>query len=73
MDARVLAAEILEEGLGELLMALRDGAVDIEEAEDQLKLHLGELAELWLLSRPGDERAAGVVDQLSDCMYPDIG
>lgn len=69
MDARVLAAEILEEGLGELLMAIRDGAVHIEEAEDQLKLHLGELAELWLLGRPGDERAAGVVDQLSDYMY----
>ena len=73
MDARTLAAEILDEGLGELLMAIRDGAAGIEEAEDQLKLHLGELAELWLLARPGDDGAALVVDQLSEYMYQDYG
>lgn len=69
MDARELAAEILDEGLAELLGAIRDGGVHIVDAEDQLKLHLGQLAELWLVARPGDDEAATVVDQLSDCLY----
>ncbi len=69
MDARVLATELMDEGMGELVMAIRDGAVGPEDAEDHLRLHLGQMAELWLLARPGDARADLVVNQLLDYLH----